>query len=71
MTNIFSKGTLELINDAAVNAIDEARRGALPDWQSREKFIDAMSTAAATAFDAIAADQEDADPDGERPEFLG
>ena len=68
---IFSKGTLELINDAAVNAIDEARRGAMPDWQSREQFIDAISAAAATAFDAIAEDQGDADPEGERPEFLG
>ena len=43
----------------------------MPDWQSCEKFIDAMGTAAATAFDTIAADREDADPEGERPEFLG
>jgi len=70
MTNLFSKGTLELINDAAVNAIDEARQAAMPDWQSRAKFIDAMSAAAGSAFDAIAADQEDADPE-QRPEFLG
>jgi len=71
MDNLFSRGTLELINDAAVNALDEARRGGMPDWQSREKFIDAMGTAAAAAFDTIAADQEDADPKGERREFLG
>ena len=71
MDNLFSRGTLELINDAAVNALDEARRAGMPDWQSSEKFIDAMGTAAAAAFDTIAADQEDADPEGSRPEFLG
>lgn len=66
MDNLFSKGTLELISDAAVNAIDETRRAGMPDWDAREEYL----KAAGSAFDAIAADQEDADPE-QRPEFLG
>lgn len=66
MTHQFSKGTLELISDAAVNAIDETRRVGMPDWDAREEYL----KAACSAFDAIAADQEDAEPE-QRPEFLG
>ncbi|QUM73312.1 hypothetical protein [Sphingopyxis granuli] len=72
MDNLFSKGTTELLNDAAVNAIDDTRNAGIPDWDAREEFL----KAAGAAFDLIAADQEDADPDGTaaddgRPEFLG
>lgn len=66
MDNLFSGGTCELLNDTIVNAIDDARGAGMPDWEAREEFLKAAST----AFDMIAADQEDADPE-QRPEFLG
>lgn len=66
MTNLFSGGTCELLNDTIVNALDETRRVGMPDWEARTEFL----KTAGAAFDMIAADQEDADP-AQRPEFLG
>lgn len=66
MDNLFSIGATELLNDAAVNALDDTRNAGMPDWEAREEFV----KAAGLAFDMIAADQEDADP-AQRPEFLG
>ena len=66
MDNLFSIGTTELLNDAAVNALDDTRNAGMPDWEARKDFV----KAAGVAFDMIAADQEDAEP-AQRPEFLG
>lgn len=66
MDNLFSIGTTELLNDAAVNALDDTRNAGMPGWEARVEFV----KAAGLAFDMIAADQEDAEP-AQRPEFLG
>ena len=67
MATIFSHGTRELITDAAINALDNARGEGLPDAAAREEFL----KAAGLAFDVAAEDLEDADPEGQRQEFLG
>lgn len=63
MDNLFSGGTCELLNDTVVNAIDDARKVGMPDWEAREEFL----KVAGAAFDMIAEDRDDA----ARPEFLG
>lgn len=67
MDTIFTRGTQDLITDGAINALDNSRAAGMPDWDAREAYLQACGL----AFDAAADDQEDADPDQQRPEFLG
>ena len=42
MATFLSGGTRELIADASINALDEARRAGIPDWEAREEFVRAL-----------------------------
>lgn len=64
---IFAIGTRELLTDTAIAALNDGRAADQPDFATREDFV----RAAGVAFDAIAADLDDADPECQRPEFLG
>ena len=67
MAMILSQGTRDLMTDAAINALDNSRAAGMPDWDARKEYLQACGL----AFDDVAGDQEDADPEQQRPEFLG
>lgn len=66
MATFLSSGTRELITDASINALDEARSAGIPDSEAREEF----ARAAGVAFD-VSAEPRAVLLGAERPEFLG
>lgn len=61
MSEPFFTGTMELLNDTAIAAFNDAREAGLPDYQGKAEFL----TAAGLAFDQAA------ETATRRPEFLG
>jgi len=64
MATFLTGGTRELITDASINALDEARSAGIPDWEARAEFIRAAGVAfdvsaepVATAIDVAATDE--------------
>lgn len=66
MATFLSGGTRELIADASINALDEARSAGIPDWEAREEFV----RAAGVAFD-VSAEPPANLLAADRPEFFG
>lgn len=64
MDNLYPQATIDLINDTAIAAFNDAQDAGLADYQGKAEFL----CAAGLAFDRAALV---ADAQAQRPEFLG
>lgn len=64
MDNLYPQATIDLINDTAIVAFNDAQDAGLADYQGKAEFL----SVAGLAFDRAA---RFADPNARRPEFLG